>query len=107
MTLPYYRIEKTLEGKQFFLSHTGYFNFFDQYLIANTEESNGQIFFLLVNRTGKKFSNPVINQKQKDCILNSISDSVCLKKPEEMFIDFPELEKYNYLKIYSKYYEIK
>lgn len=106
MTLPYYKIEKSEEGRDFFYSHLGYFNFWDEYLIANTEESKGKIFHVLVNRTGRKFSNPITSEKQRECIKNHVADSVYLMKPEEMFEDFPELlENYSWTKKYSKYYK--
>ena len=41
--LPYYKIEKTDEGKNFFYSNLGYFNFWDEYLIANTDTNNDEI----------------------------------------------------------------
>lgn len=104
MILPYYKIERTNKGKEFFYSHIGYFNFWNEYLIANTEGSKAKIFHLLVNRTGMKFSNPTTTEEQEECIKNAIADSVCIRKPEDMFKDFPELEKYNWLKKYSKYY---
>lgn len=105
MILPYYKIEKSEEGRNFFYSHLGYFNFWDEYLIVNTKESKGKVFYVLVNRTGMKFSNPESNERQKECLINHVADSVCLRKPEEMFEDFPELDKYDWLKEYSKYYK--
>ena len=39
MILPYYRIKKTEEGKQFFFANRGYFNFGDEYLIMNIDEN--------------------------------------------------------------------
>lgn len=108
MTMPYYKIEKTREGVDFFYANLGYFNFWDTYLIANTEESNGKVFYVLVNRSGEKFNNTRANENQRKCIVNHIADSVCLMKPEEMFKDFPELlEKYSWTKKYSKYYKIE
>ena len=109
MTMPYYKIEKTREGADFFYTNLGYFNFWDTYLIANTEESNGKVFHVLVNRSGEKFSGKTkANKNQRKCIVNHIANSVCLMKPEEMFKDFPELlEKYSWTKKYSKYYKIK
>lgn len=105
MTLPYYRIEKCEEGRNFFFANLGYFNFWDEYLIANTEESNGKIFHVLVNRTGRKFSNPKENEQQRGCIIKHVADSICLRKPEEMFCDFPELsDNYSWTKKYSKHY---
>ena len=96
MILPYYRIEKTEEGKQFFYSHRGYFNFWDEYLIMNIDEGNNKLFSVLVNRTGRKFS----GIKNNDYIIAEVSyikESVQERKPEEMFEDFPELQHYDYL----------
>ena len=42
MILPYYKIEKTEEGKEFFYTHRGYFNFWDEYLIMNIDEGNNR-----------------------------------------------------------------
>lgn len=105
MTLPYYKIEKSEEGKRFFYSHLGYFNFWDEYLIANTEKSKGKRFSVLVNRTGRKFSNIFANKGYKECIKNTLADSIYLRKPEEMFEDFPELRRYNWLRKYSRYHK--
>lgn len=91
MILPYYKIERTEEGKRFFYSNFGYFNFWDEYLIMNIKEGRGKVFTVLVNRTGKKFSNP---EQTEDCkVIRDIhiKQSVRLKKPKEMFNDFPEL----------------
>lgn len=101
--LPYYKIEKTDEGKNFFYSNLGYFNFWDEYLIANTGTSNGEIFWVIVNRTGRKFNGVTTNKEQELDIRNELANSVYLRKPEEMFKDFPELKNYDYLKKYSIY----
>lgn len=105
MTLPYYKIEKSKKGRDFFYSHLGYFNFWDEYLIANTEKSKGKMFSVLVNRTGRKFSNILARKRYKECIRCALADSIYFRKPEEMFKDFPELQGYNWLKKYSKYYK--
>lgn len=93
MILPYYKIEKTEEGKQFFYAHRGYFNFWDEYLIMNIDEGNNKVFFALVNRTGRKFSKVEPTKEHKDAAVLYVADSVQLRKPEEMFVDFPELEE--------------
>lgn len=100
--LPYYKIEKTEEGRNFFYEHLGYFNFWDEYLIANTNTSNRELFWVIVNRTGRKF-NGVATEGQKLDIRDELANSVYLRKPEEMFEDFPELKDYDYLKEYSIY----
>ena len=97
MILPYYKIEKTEEGKQFFYSHKGYFNFWDEYLIMNIDEGNNKVFTVVVNRTGRKFGYVRENRRYKAAKVQHIKASVQERKPEEMFTDFPELEKYEYL----------
>ena len=104
MVLPYYKIERTDEGRQFFYSHIGYFNFWNEYLIANTRESNREVFWVIVNRTGRTFSGGNSTDKQKLDIKTSLADSLCLRLPKEMFTDFPELEDYDDLRWYSKYW---
>lgn len=101
--LPYYKIERTNEGRDFFYSNLGYFNFWDEYLIANTKTSNKKLFWVVVNRTGRKFSSANPSDGQRLDIRNELANSVYLRKPEEMFEDFPELKDYNYLKKYSIY----
>lgn len=93
MILPYYKIEKTEEGKEFFYAHRGYFNFWDEYLIMNIDEGNNEVFLVLVNRTGKEFSGAKLTDDYKAAAISHITDSVQERKPEEMFVDFPELEK--------------
>ena len=99
MILPYYKIEKTEEGKQFFYEHRGYFNFWDEYLIMNIDEGNNETFFVLVNRTSREFSKVKSNKEHIDAAISHITDSVQERKPEEMLDDFPELKKFDYLKI--------
>lgn len=97
MILPYYKIEKTEEGKEFFYAHRGYFNFWDEYLIMNIDEGNNKAFFVLVNRTSRKFSGKKLSDDYKSVVISHITDSVQERKPEEMFVDFPELQNYDYL----------
>ena len=99
MILPYYKIEKTEEGKQFFYSHRGYFNFWDEYLIMNIDEGNNKRFLVLVNKTGRKFSGAELTNDFKYAAVSYIIDSIQERKPEEMFDDFPELKKFDYWKI--------
>lgn len=97
MILPYYKIEQTEEGIQFFCKHVGYFNFWDEYLIMNVGLEY-DIYTVLVNRPNTKFSNPEQTEDykvKKDLYLRA---SVRQRKPEEMFTDFPELKKFDYLK---------
>ena len=101
MILSYYKIEKTEEGKQFFFTHVGYFNFWDEYLIMNVGLGYNT-YTVLVNRPKTKFSNPEQTEDYKVLRDLYIKASVCQRKPEEMFIDFPELKKFDYLKNKSK-----
>lgn len=96
MILPYYKIERTEEGRQFFYANRGYFNFWDEYLIMNIDEGHNKVFSVLVNRTGRKFSGIKTNDYRL-AEISYVKESVQARKPEEMFIDFPELEKYDYL----------
>lgn len=89
--LPYYKIEKTNEGKEFFFSHIGYFNFWDEYLILHTTESEGKIFKVLVNRGNHKFKGGEMTEEQDKSFKRAVVASVYFQKPEEMFKDFPEL----------------
>ena len=96
MILPYYKIEKTEEGRQFFYTHRGYFNFWDEYLIMNIDEGNNKVFSVLVNRGGFKFSGTELTDEYKVVATSYITESVQERKPEEMFVDFPELENYDF-----------
>ena len=97
MILQYYKIEKTEEGKQFFFTHIGYFNFWDEYLIMNVGLEY-KTYSVLVNRPKTKFSNPQQTEDYKIKRNLYLTASVCQRKPEEMFVDFPELKKFDYLK---------
>ena len=97
MILPYYKIEPTEEGKQFFYTHRGYFNFWDEYLVMNIDEGNNNVFFVLVNRPNAKFSKVETSNECRAAVTSYITESVQERKPEEMFEDFPELEKYDFL----------
>ena len=100
--LPYYKIEKTEEGKEFFFSNYGYFNFWDEYLILNIPEGNNEVFSVLVNRTDRKFSGSAPTKKQWFAARKNFTDSIIAKKPEEMFDDFPELKKFNLKNIWIR-----
>ena len=94
--LPYYKIERTIEGKEFFHSHIGYFNFWDDLLILKTKESKG-LYVVLIDRGNYRekynWGKHRANNKQKSSFCNAIATSVYYKKPEEMYEDFPELNK--------------
>lgn len=98
MILPYYKIEKTEEGRQFFYSNIGYFNFWGEYLVMNIEEGYNKKFLVLVNRPKTKFTVTTITNKHREDAISYIKESVYEKRPEEMFIDFLELEKFDFLK---------
>ena len=98
MILPYYKIEKTEEGKQFFLTHVGYFNFWDEYLVMNVGLEY-ETYAVLVNRPKTKFSNCKLTEDWKTKVYLCTKESVQQRKPEEMFVDFPELKKFDYLKV--------
>lgn len=104
MILPYYKIEKTKDGKQFFYSHEGYFNFWDEYLIMNIMDK--KFYAVLINRPCTKFPKYETSEEYNSNVNSQLADSVYLRKPEEMFEDFPELDKYEYLKKYSKYNKV-
>lgn len=92
--LPYYRIEKTKEGEQFFFSHFGYFNFWDEYLIMNIKEGHGKAFAVLVNRPNRKFEDIAeVSEDYNVMKTLHIKKSVRMRKPKEMFEDFPELDR--------------
>lgn len=89
--LPYYRIDKTEDGKRFFFTHIGYFNFWNEYLILKTNMSMNETFHMVVNRTEKKFERKEITEEQKIAASIAFNTSLYYEKPEEMFKDFPEL----------------
>ena len=96
-TLPYYLISKTEEDRQFFYSHEGYFNFWDEYLIMNIKEGYNKVFTVLVNRPDRKFGKlEIITEDYKAIRDLHIVNSVCSRKPKDMFIDFPELRKFDF-----------
>ena len=89
--LQYYKIQKTEEDKNFFFSHEGYFNFWDEYLICNIN-TNEKLYWVIVNRTGYSFSNTKPSEVQRVTFNLIFEQSVREKIPKEKFIDFPELE---------------
>jgi len=99
--LPYYKIEKTQKGKDFFHLHMGYFNFWDTYLILKKDDVIG-VYTVLVNRGNYKFHGKMTD-KQKESMVSSITTSIYFRKPEEMFNDFPEMKEFDYLEKYSIY----
>lgn len=93
MILPYYRIERTNEGKQFFFNNIGYFNFWDEYLIMHVPTYN-KIFTVLANGTGRKFVDAIETEEYKVCRNLLFEKTIRQRKPEEMFDDFPELDRF-------------
>lgn len=98
MILPYYKIDKTEEGKQFFFSNIGYFNFWDEYLIMNVG-LDYKIYTVLVNRPKRKFSNQKVTEDYSAKTMAYLKSSIRERRPEEMFVDFPELKKFDYLNV--------
>lgn len=94
--LPYYKIQKTEKDRKFYFSHEGYFNFWDEYLICNFKKVN----HVIVNRTGRKFEKEIVTNAHRALFNIMFEQSVRNKIPEEMFVDFSELEslRNNYLK---------
>lgn len=86
--LPYYKIQKTEEDKNFYFSNEGYFNFWDEYLICNLNKVN----WVIVNRTKRNFNSVTATKEQREVFNTMFEQSLHDKIPEEMFIDFPELE---------------
>ena len=87
--LPYYVLEKTDECKLFFRSHKGFFNFWNQYLILNAGYDD--IFWVLVNRPKTKLHG-ITTKEQKERFKAITIEHLKAHLPEEMFVDFPELE---------------
>ena len=72
----------------------GFFNFWDMYLILKKDNVKG-IYSCLVKRDDREFHGQM-TEEQKLSMVGSIANSVYFKKPEEMFKDFPEMEKFDY-----------
>lgn len=97
--LPYYLISKTEEDRQFFYSHEGYFNFWDEYLIMNIKEGCNKVFSVLVNRPNREFGKMEETTEDYNIVRDlHIVNSVNIRKPKDMFIDFPELRKFDFLR---------
>lgn len=91
--LPYYRLNKTQEDKKFFYENTGYFNFWDKILILRDKKcvNDNIVGVVLINRTDYKFKSKLSSNPHKDVYESHIAESLSLRKPEDMFTDFPEL----------------
>lgn len=92
--LPYYKLEKTKEDEIFFFNHVGFYNFWDTYLILNSNVKN-KVYHVIVNRTDKKFKgNQNITLKDKLESKSIYIKSLYRRCPKEMFNDFPELDNF-------------
>ena len=92
--LPYYKIERTNEGKEFFFSNIGYFNFWDEYLILNVGYKNW--YTVLISRTKTDFHITQPTEDYKVVTNLYIEKSVRKREPKEMFVDFPELNEIHF-----------
>lgn len=88
--LPYYVLKKTEEDRLFFHSHKGFYNFFDEYLILNLGYNN---HLVLVNRLKRKFHGEYVKEEASG-FREVINKHIESHSPEEMFRDFPEINKY-------------
>lgn len=87
--LPYYVIDGTKEGEdeEFFFSHKGFYNFWNEYLLLNLGYHN---HFVLVNRTGRKFSGEYVKEEIEQ-FKSVIEEHIEAHSPEKMFADFPDI----------------
>ena len=88
---PYYKLRRTEEDKEFFFNNIGFFNFWDEYLILHTPKMK-DYYKCIVNRTGKKFSMPKLNDEVDTEATRVMNNSFKERKPEEMYEDFSELK---------------
>ena len=88
---PYYKLRRTEEDKEFFFNNIGFFNFWDEYLILHTPKMKNY-YKWIVNRTGKKFSMPKLNDEVETEAARVMNNSFKERKPEEMYEDFFELK---------------
>lgn len=90
--LPYYKLEKTNEDKIFFFNHVGFYNFWDTYLMLNSNAKN-KVYYVIVNRDGRKFNSCVDIKSEDECTAKNIfSNALYRRCPKEMFDDFSELD---------------
>lgn len=87
---PYYVLKKTKEDEEFFFSHKGFYNFWDEFLILNLGYNN---HLALVNRPKRKFHGEYVKEEASG-FREVINKHIESHSPEEMFRDFPELNKY-------------
>lgn len=87
----YYKLRRTEEDKEFFFNNIGFFNFWDEYLILHTPKMKNY-YKCIVNRTGKKFSMPKLNDEVETEAVRVMNNSFKERKPEEMYEDFFELK---------------
>lgn len=89
--LPYYKLEKTNTDKEFFFSHVGFYNFWDTYLILNSNVEN-KVYYVIVDRVGRKYTQNVdIKYEDKHVAKTIFANALHRRCPKEMFNDFSEL----------------
>ena len=88
---PYYKLRRTEEDKEFFFNNIGFFNIWDEYLILHTTKMKNY-YNCIVNRNGKKFSMPKLNDEVETEAARVMNNSFKERKPEEMYEDFFELK---------------
>lgn len=87
---PYYVLKKTKEDEEFFFSHKGFYNFWDEFLILNLGYSE---YLVLVNRTNREFHGGNLSSEEIKVFINTVDEHVEARLPEEMFRDFTELDR--------------
>lgn len=102
--LPYFRLKKTQEDKDFFFAHSGFFNFWDELLIVRNKSYSpfGFAGCVLVDRGDRKFTGVEMTVNEKIMYGTIIDNSIRTRKPEEMFVDFPELLESETGQLYGK-----
>lgn len=89
MLQSYYKLQRTQEDREFYHSHIGYFNLWDEYLILYLGFDSARI---IVNRPKTQFPKVAVTAEQNEILTTSLIEHCRERKPEEMFKDFPELE---------------
>ena len=65
----------------------------------NIKEGCNKVFSVLVNRPNREFGKMEEITEDYDIVRNlHIVNSVNIRKPKDMFIDFPELRKFDFLR---------
>lgn len=71
--MQYFRLNKTQEDEDFYFSHNGLFNFWNQYLILHWYNVN----FVIINKPGTKFGKEHFPTSALYTALNHIEDDYC------------------------------